>query len=262
MNNSKRWFGCLFCILLLSMQLVPVASAEEMQLQPVNASISLLESGRVGGVQCTGYVVQELCAVLKAAAQRWEFTPATRRGKPVKSIVEVRLNLTGIAEGESYLIRIDSIQDYWLPINVPTKIVQPRYPPDALRFRAGAKVSIRAEIGINGETVSTEVTSIIGNGNSRKFEKMFKASALQAARQWRYRPYKLDDADKDFLHVSCIPIMFIPTGKTSADFKKELEQKMKEEQWTDQQLVNPCGIMLPASFERAKLITKLAGTML
>ena len=241
---------------------MPIAHSEEIQLQPVNASIALSEFGRIESVQCTEYVVQELCTALTAAAQRWKFKPASRRGKPVKSVIEVRLKLTGIADGESYLIRIDSIQDYWIAMNVPTKIVTPHYPRDAQAFKAGALVNIRAEIGANGEPVSTKIASIIGNGTSRRFEKTFRAAALQAARQWRYKPYKHDDEDRDFLSVTCIPVRFMPIGKTPDDLDKELQQKMKDEQWTDQQIVNPCGIIPPSAFERAKLKTILAGTML
>lgn len=251
----------LFSILVVLSDM-PRANAEEIPLEPVNASISLSESGRVEDVQCTGYIVQELCSAIMAAARRWEFTPATRRGIPVKSIIEVKLKLTGIADGESSLIRIDSVQDFWLPMNVPVKIVKPRYPREPLHFKSGAKVSIRAEIGANGVPVSTEVTSIIVSGTSKRFEKTFKASALQAARQWRYKPYRLDDVDKDFLQVTCIPVMFTPFGKTIADFEKELQQKMKDEQWTHQQTVNPCGLLLPGSYVRAKLKTNLIGTIL
>lgn len=241
---------------------MPFANAEEMPLEPVDASISLSSLGRVEGVQCNGYIVQELCTTLTSAAKRWEFAPATRHGQPVASIIDVRFKLTGIADGDSYLIRIDSIQDYWIAINVPTKIVKPRYPLDAQRLRAGARVHIRAEIDANGEPGSTRVASIIGTGTSRRFEKTFKASALQAVRQWRYRAYKPDGEDRDYLSVTCIPINFMPHGMAAADFDKELHQKIKEEKWTDQQIVNPCGIMLPSSFERARLKTKLAGTML
>jgi protein TonB len=65
------------------------------------------------------------------------------------------------------------------------KRVQPRYPPNALSAHIQGAVQIEATVNKEGSVVNPKVLS----GDS-----MLAAAALEAVRQWRYKPYYLDGA--------------------------------------------------------------------
>jgi periplasmic protein TonB len=69
------------------------------------------------------------------------------------------------------------------PGSVPVPISKPamKYPADALRNGETGKVVVRIEVGVNGEP--TAVT-IVSRSGSRSLDR----AAVQAAKQWRFRP--------------------------------------------------------------------------
>ena len=63
------------------------------------------------------------------------------------------------------------------------KRVQPKYPPAALAVRAQGAVEIEATITRDGS---------VSNAKVLKGDPMLSRAALDAVRQWRYKPYYLD----------------------------------------------------------------------
>jgi protein TonB len=63
------------------------------------------------------------------------------------------------------------------------KRVQPKYPANALAMRAHGAVQIEATVDKQGNVVSPRVLS---------GDPVLAAAALEAVRQWRYKPYYLD----------------------------------------------------------------------
>jgi protein TonB len=63
------------------------------------------------------------------------------------------------------------------------KRVQPKYPPSALAAHLGGAVQIEATINKEGTVVNPKVLS---------GDRTLAAAALEAVRQWRYKPYYLD----------------------------------------------------------------------
>ena len=66
--------------------------------------------------------------------------------------------------------------------------VNPVYPPDAKKARIQGKVELDAEIGKTGEMEQVKVVS---------GPKELQQSALDAVRQWTYKPYLLDGKPVD-----------------------------------------------------------------
>src|SRR5208282_3588562 len=65
------------------------------------------------------------------------------------------------------------------------KRVTPRYPPAALAVHAGGAVQIEATISKEGFVTSPKVVS---------GDPVLARAAIEAVRQWRYKPYYLDGA--------------------------------------------------------------------
>jgi protein TonB len=63
------------------------------------------------------------------------------------------------------------------------KRVQPKYPPSALAAHAQGAVQIEATINKEGNVVNLKVLS---------GDPVLAKAALEAVRQWRYKPYYLD----------------------------------------------------------------------
>ena len=63
------------------------------------------------------------------------------------------------------------------------KRVQPKYPPSALAAHLGGAVQIEATINKEGIVINPKVLS---------GDRTLAAAALEAVRQWRYKPYYLD----------------------------------------------------------------------
>jgi len=66
--------------------------------------------------------------------------------------------------------------------------VQPKYPPNALAMRIQGAVQIEATINREGKT--TNLKAISG-------DPVLARAALDAVRQWRYKPYYLDGEPVD-----------------------------------------------------------------
>ena len=64
------------------------------------------------------------------------------------------------------------------------KKVQPVYPPQALTLRVQGAVQLQATIGKDGSI--THVKTISGDS-------MLSRAAMDAVRQWKYKPYYLND---------------------------------------------------------------------
>jgi protein TonB len=65
------------------------------------------------------------------------------------------------------------------------KRVQPKYPPAALAIHAAGAVQIEATINKEGSVTNLKVLS----GDA-----VLSRAAMEAVRQWRYKPYYLDGA--------------------------------------------------------------------
>jgi protein TonB len=62
--------------------------------------------------------------------------------------------------------------------------VQPKYPPSALASHTQGTVEIEATIDKDGAVINPKVL---------KGDRILAGAALEAVRQWRYKPYYLDN---------------------------------------------------------------------
>lgn len=120
------------------------------------------------------------------AARQWRYQPFMNCGEPMvgESIEEVRYSLAG-SEGTvsvsrpALTIRVSSGV---AARNIANK-VNPKYPEDAKRAHIEGAVVLRVTINKAGEP--SELTQVSGPTE-------LGPAAIEAVRQWRYQPYKLN----------------------------------------------------------------------
>jgi TonB family protein len=96
-------------------------------------------------------------------------------------------NLSGLMSSASYNVEKPSLSTFKISQGVSQglliKQVQPKYPPAALATHTQGAVQIEATINKEGNVVNPKVL---------KGDPLLARAALEAVRQWRYKPYALD----------------------------------------------------------------------
>jgi TonB family protein len=133
------------------------------------------------------------------AARQWKFNPFLRNGKPVMAAARILFNFSlGKAQsgaeasaGGTVKSRVIESEPLLQRIRVGSGVaqglvlhrVQPLYPPEARRARVQGTVVMQAAISREGTIQDLRVIS---------GDPMLVDAALDAVRQWRYRPYILN----------------------------------------------------------------------
>ena len=132
------------------------------------------------------------------AVQQWKYTPYGKDGKAIPVVSTVRLSFS-LEENENGVVNEPEPSEDANPprIAVPQRVrvssgvssgllvrkVAPLYPADARDARVQGTVLLRANIDKQGNVSSLEVIS----GHP-----MLAPAAIEAVRQWKYRPYLLN----------------------------------------------------------------------
>ncbi|MEO7072330.1 MAG: energy transducer TonB [Rhodanobacter sp.] len=140
-----------------------------------------------------------ITAVVDNAAGAWKFEPVQIDGRAVtaKANMYLRLVATPLANGQ-FIVRIsgasfgaNSAPDGGLAYTPRAKKIFPRYPPDAIRARAGGTVYLVIKVGHDGtvlDAVAQQVNLTV-RGNARQMGSLRNALAeasLDAARRWTF----------------------------------------------------------------------------
>jgi TonB family protein len=103
------------------------------------------------------------------------------------SVAANNTNLSGLMSSASYNVEKPSLSTFKVSQGVSQglliKQVQPKYPPAALATHTQGAVQIEATINKEGNVVNPKVL---------KGDPLLARAALEAVRQWRYKPYALD----------------------------------------------------------------------
>ena len=132
-------------------------------------------------------LVKSNAAGAKTQAEAEE--PATPLPSPLAVASANDSNLSGLMSSSSSSVAKPSLAAIRISQGVSQglliKRVQPKYPPAALAIHAAGAVQIEATINKEGSVTNLKVLS--GDG-------VLARAALEAVRQWRYKPYYLDGA--------------------------------------------------------------------
>jgi len=167
----------------------------------VTLSVQITKSGDVGDLQLiSGHPMLAPAAI--AAVKQWKYKPYLLNGDPIDVETTVTVNFTladnppaaGDATAEpgnnassatSQIVRVSS----GVSTGLLVKKVTPKYPHDARAAGIQGVVVLRADIDKEGNIGSLELVS--GHPD-------LAPSAIEAVKQWKYRPYLMNGAAVPF----------------------------------------------------------------
>ncbi len=146
-----------------------------------------------GNVEKTEVVSGEsvLAKAAVDAAKNWTFKPFIKNGKPTQVATKIRFSFAIAGDMLSTWTDMSDDAGGGLPLLVPSGVAQglavhkvpPVYPGAARMAHLQGSVRLRAIIGSDGSV--QKLTPISGS-------EMFIGAAMDAVKQWRYKPYTLD----------------------------------------------------------------------
>ncbi len=158
---------------------------------------------------------------VNASVESWEFEPPVVDGQSVALLNTMRILVVAQEKDDgSYELRIQSAA--FSPADgsdtgyeVATEdMAAPRYPRDAARVGAGARVFLVLKIGRNGqvEDVFAEQINIITSGmrisSDRDLHAAFERASVETARRWKFiPPSRGEQADADYWTLR-VPITY------------------------------------------------------
>jgi TonB family protein len=174
----------------ISKAIYPQAAKEQKIQGQVVGNILVSESGQVESVRIDkGDPV--LAAAAEEAARGWKFRPSIKDGKPLALVARATFNFVlsdNVAESKDVAADLDHITMFPIRIRVSSGVsqrlllskVNPSYPAGAQARRIQGVVLLHAIIGKDGKIADLEATS---------GPEVLVPSAIEAVRQWQYRPY-------------------------------------------------------------------------
>jgi TonB family protein len=164
------------------------AKEQKLQVQVVG-DILVSESGEVESVRIDKG--DPLLAAAEEAAKQWKFKPSLKDGKPLALVARATFNflLSGdVSETKDVTADLDHISSFPRRVRVSSGVsqglllrkVNPTYPEEARTERIQGGVLLHAIIGKDGKIADLQVTS---------GPEALVAAAMEAVRQWQYRPY-------------------------------------------------------------------------
>jgi TonB family protein len=168
----------------------PVAAKEQKIQGQIVGNILVSESGEVESIRISeGDPV--LATAAEDAARKWKFKPTLKDGKPLALVARATFNFVlsdDVAETKDVAADLDQISSFPRRIRVSSGVSQglllskldPIYPEQARAERIQGAVILHAIIGKDGKIADLQVTS---------GPEALVAAAMQAVRQWQYRPY-------------------------------------------------------------------------
>jgi TonB family protein len=169
------------------------AAAKEQRIQgQVVGMILVSESGSVANVHFfRGDAL--LTAAAEEAAKKWKFKPVVKEGKPIPVVARATFNFVladDAQDTQDVAATLDQIGPPPRRVRVSQGVsagllvykVQPEYPIEARYARIQGSVVLRAVISKDG---SIEGLTLISG------HPMLAPAAIDAVKQWRYKPYLL-----------------------------------------------------------------------
>lgn len=142
-----------------------------------------------------GHSADELYTPALEAIRQWKFEPYTKKGhaKKISTVIFFRFvpsdrvfheDSEHRPAGAGQLIELTDLQ----AMSALTRLVVPTYPKEATEMRLQGMAVVGITIGKNGEVVDVKQISA---------HPLIARVAVDAIRQWRFEPYKLNDQPID-----------------------------------------------------------------
>ena len=161
----------------------------------IKMKITISESGDVEMAKvikdsATDHGADELYAPALEAIRQWKFEPHTKKGRAQKLSTAIFLRFVpsdrvfrdGLehkpADAAGQLIEVPDLE----AMSTLTRLVVPTYPKEAMEMRLQGTAVVGVIIGKNGEVDIKQVTA----------HPLIARAAVDAIRQWRFEPYKLN----------------------------------------------------------------------
>jgi TonB family protein len=148
-----------------------------------------------GGVESVHFFRSNpvLASAAEEAAKKWKFKPVMKGGQPMAVVARVTFNFVladDVQETKDVAADLDQITGFPQRIRVSSAVTQglllhkvdPSYPEEARKARVQGAVLMKARISKEGRIVDLQVVS---------GPEALVPSAMEAARQWQYKPYLL-----------------------------------------------------------------------
>lgn len=161
---------------------------EPMELR-AGLTVQVDASGKVSAVQLMEKDAERLPATIRepllADARAWSFDPALRNGQPVPSSTHVFLTLRADpvdAKGDAWALRITRAS------NGPAveRPEAPRYPMNAIRNGAVARVVVEVDVAADGSVEEARVVEV--ESSKSRYNDDFVDATLATVDSWRFTP--------------------------------------------------------------------------
>ena len=169
-------------------------------------------AGKVSAVQLAGKAAKGLPASvsepLLADARTWTFDPALRDGQPVPSTTHVAITLRADPvdeDGEAWALRITRATNG--PAVESTE--PPRYPMNAIRNGAVARVLVEADITPDGTVAAARLVEV--KTPKSRYADDFAKATLASVQQWRFIPEQV--AGQPIAGTVRLPTTFCLSGR-------------------------------------------------
>ena len=207
---------------------VDADALENVVLMRVDGKVVIAPTGALEEIKIDTPLIPELQAALEKAARSWRFKPVLIDGVPRRASTGVRVVLAASQEGESFRVRIDSVNfpgeadakatrmdGQFAPITAGT-LKPPNYPPE--QNRNGATGTILLGILVTPEGRVGEVTVIqsmllnlnrnAGSHADRHNLHAFETAAIAAARRWTFQVPADGAARKNEWMTVTVPVSY------------------------------------------------------
>jgi TonB family protein len=168
-------------------------AAKEQRIQ--GRVVGMILVSETGGVESVQIFKNDplLTAAAEEAAKKWKFKPVLKDGKPVPVIARATFNfvLSDNPQGPNDVAaNLDRVTDFPQQVRVSSGVMQamvlrkvsPSYPEKARKARIQGTVMLHGRVNKDGTIADLQVVS---------GPEALVPAAMEAVRQWQYRPYLL-----------------------------------------------------------------------
>lgn len=132
------------------------------------------------------------------SVRSWRFEPVLKDGKPVVAKTVMRLTLQAVPAGEDYVLRVSDVDFGGSTAYADVK--PPKYPPDGIAQRMGARVMLSVKLDAQGNVVDAlpYQTSLSKGGSEayvKRMRRMFETASIRAVKQWKFTPGEVIDGE-------------------------------------------------------------------
>lgn len=246
----------LVCVFLMLFSGLSFAAKRPMEMSMLlEGEIQVSSQGQVARheIKDADKVPSAVLNFVNASVESWEFEPPVMDGQSVALLNRMRILVVAQEKDDgSYQLRVQSaafspLGDSDTGYEVATEdMAAPRYPKDAARVGAGARVFLVLKIGRNGkvEDVFAEqiniITSSMTMSSDRDLYGAFERASVETARGWKFiPPSRGEQADADYWTLR-VPITYSIGRDPRAGYGRwepYLRTSRKAADWADARLL-------------------------